>query len=66
MKTVYLIKTEPRLVQFECDPDLGLSFPGDLLKIQLCLNEWGRVGFKLKLSISFFNLVKIELRIDNS
>ena len=38
MKTVYLIKTEPRLVQFECDPDLGLSFTTSFVDITFLNN----------------------------
>lgn len=33
MKTIYLIKTEPKLVSFDCDPALGLTFTTSFLDI---------------------------------
>jgi len=33
MKTAYLIKTEPQLVNFDCDPALGLSFTNTIVDV---------------------------------
>jgi len=47
MKTVYLIKTEPKLVQFDCDPKLGLTFTTSFVDITFLDNVVINDGIRL-------------------